>query len=55
MDSSRKEVGMTKLLFLLCPVLFGGFCLLIGETINGFKKWRMESHPEPAKFFSRLN
>ena len=29
---------MTRVLFLLRPVLFGGLCLLWGETLNWLKK-----------------
>jgi hypothetical protein len=28
---------MTNTLFLLCPVIFGGLCLLIGQTIHWVK------------------
>ena len=28
---------MTRTLFLLCPVIFGALCLLIGQTIHWFK------------------
>jgi hypothetical protein len=28
---------MTSTLFLLCPVIFGALCLLIGQTIHWFK------------------
>lgn len=31
---------MTRLLFLLSPALFGGLCLLLGETIHLAKKRR---------------
>ncbi len=29
---------MTRVLFLFSPVLFGGLCLLWGETLNWLKK-----------------
>jgi hypothetical protein len=28
---------MTSILFLLCPVIFGALCLLIGQAIHSFK------------------
>ena len=28
---------MTSTVFLLCPVIFGALCLLIGQTIHWFK------------------
>lgn len=28
---------MTSELFLLCPIIFGGLCLFIGQTIHWFK------------------
>jgi len=31
---------MAQILFLLSPVLFGGFCLLLGETIHWIKNSR---------------
>jgi len=32
------EGVMTSTLFLLCPIIFGALCLLIGQTIHWFKK-----------------
>lgn len=34
---------MTRILFLLSPVIFGGLCLLIGETFSWLKQKRGES------------
>ena len=37
-----KGDAMTRILFLFYPVLFSGFCLLLGETIHLVKKRLLE-------------
>jgi hypothetical protein len=38
-----KGDAMTRVLFLLSPVIFSGLCLLVGETIGWVKQKRNES------------
>ena len=38
--SAPLEVAMTRLLFLLSPVLFGWLCLLLGKTFSWIRTMR---------------
>ncbi len=44
---------MTRLLFLSSPVLFGGLCLLVGETFHWARKRKSEKSLEKTAVYIR--